>query len=213
MNKQELSQALADLQEEKLLALVKQELDAGADAMELFDACREGMNMIGQRFESGEYYISDLMYAAEIFKQVQGMLEPLLKAGAGAPRGKVVMGTVKGDIHDIGKNLVIALLRAANYDVTDMGVDVPPARFVEALKETGAGVLGLSGLLTTAFESMKDTVAAVDDAGLRPKVKIMIGGGMVNEVVCTMTKADAWGANAQAAVHLCNQWVDEGGVK
>ena len=124
-------------------------------------------------------------------------------------RGKVVIGTVKGDIHDIGKDIVVSLLKAANYDVRDLGVDVPPQKVVDTVKETGATVVGLSGLLTIAFDSMKETVAALATAGLRSKVKVMIGGGFVSETVQHYAGADAWGTDAQAAVSLCNQWIKE----
>jgi methanogenic corrinoid protein MtbC1 len=204
----ELKKALSDLNEEEALRLVKEELAAGTDPMAILRSCQEGMSLVGERFEKGEYFISDLMMAGEILKQASEVLKPLLK-GAGAPTGgRVVLGTVKGDIHDIGKDLVAGLLEASNYAVTDVGVDVPPDRFVSALQETGATVLGLSGLLTMAFDSMRDTVAAVEAAGLRPKVRIMIGGGPVDEKVRSFAKADAWGADAQAAVTICRQWME-----
>jgi len=133
----------------------------------------------------------------------------LLAADRGPSRGTVVLGTVKGDIHDIGKDLVVLLLKAAGYDVCDLGVDVAPPRFVTALQETGAKVLGLSALLTTAYGPMKETVAAIEAAGLRPEVKIMVGGGPVDEKVCRYAGADAWGADAQAAVTLCHRWMGE----
>jgi methanogenic corrinoid protein MtbC1 len=168
------------------------------------------MAVVGERFQKGEYYISELIFSGEIFKGVAQLLEPRLATTAGAPRGTVVIGTVKGDVHDIGKDLVVLLLKAANYRVHDLGVDVSPQRFVEALRETGARVLALSALLTTAFDPMKETVRAVESAGLRSRVKIMIGGGPVNEQVRVFTGADAWGADAYAAVDLCSQWTGGG---
>jgi len=167
------------------------------------------MVSVGKRFEAGEYWVSDLMMAGEIFKQVSVLLSSRLKTDAICKRGKVVIGTVKGDIHDIGKDIVVSLLKAANYDVRDLGVDVPPQKVVEAVKETGATVVGLSGLLTVAFDSMKETVAALAAAGLRPRVKVMVGGGSVSEKVQHYTGADAWGTDAQSAVSLCNQWIKE----
>jgi methanogenic corrinoid protein MtbC1 len=203
----ELKQALADLNEEDALKRVKDELARGTDAMEVLRACQEGMALVGEKFEKGEYFISDLMMAGEILKQASEILKPALQGAGGATGGKVVLGTVKGDIHDIGKDLVAGLLEASNFAVTDLGVDVAPEKFVEALKETGATVLGLSGLLTMAFDSMRETVAAVEAAGLRPKVRVMIGGGPVDEKVCSFARAYAWGADAQAAVTLCKQWI------
>ncbi len=202
-----LIKALSDLDETKVTALVKEELDAGTDPMTVHAACREGMAQVGKRYESGEYYVSDLIMAGEIFKQAGMLMGSNLRMDDGPQRGKVVIGTVKGDIHDIGKDLVVSMLRANGYDVTDLGVDIPSKNFVEALEKTGAAVLGLSGLLTIAFDSMKETIAAVNTAGLRSRVKVMIGGGSINEKVREYVGADAVGADAQEAVVLCNGWI------
>jgi methanogenic corrinoid protein MtbC1 len=204
----QIAQELANLEEEAALSLVRQGLEAGADALTILDACREGMTLVGERYESGEYFVSDLMMAGEILKGAARILGPALEGAAATTKGSVVIGTVQGDIHDIGKDLVASMLDVVGYDVHDLGVDVPPEKFVETLKETGATVLGLSGLLTIAFDTMKETVAAVDAAGLRPRVRVMIGGGPVTEGVRKYTGADAWGANAQAAVRQCSQWME-----
>ncbi|MFQ5399679.1 MAG: B12-binding domain-containing protein [Anaerolineae bacterium] len=203
----ELTNAIADLDETTVLALVQERLDAGDEALAILDACRRGMTIVGERFQNGEYFISELIFAGAVFKQAANLVEPRLTSAASDPKGTVVVGTVKSDIHDIGKDLVVLLLRAANYEVHDLGVDVPPARFVQALQETGAAVLGLSALLTTSFGPMKETVAAVEAARLRPGVKIMIGGGPTNAQVQAYAGADGWCADAQAAVDLCNQWM------
>ena len=203
-----IAQKLADLEEEAFLGLVRQELDAGADAMTILEDCRAGMVLVGKRFEENTYFISDLMMAGELFKQATKMLGPKMLLSGDASYGKVVVGTVKGDIHDIGKDLVVGMLKAASYDVYDLGVDVPPDKFIEVLKETGAPVLGLSALITTAFESMKDTVDAIREAGIRSQVKIMIGGGPVNQEVVKYSGADDWGADAQEAVSLCNRFIE-----
>lgn len=204
---EELAQLLANLEEEELLARVAKQLEAGTSPVDIMEACRQGMNIIGKRFEKGEYFLSELIMAGEIFKHVGELVTPHLTNCADAPkRGRVVIGTVQGDIHDIGKDLVVTMLKCANYDVLDLGVDIPPARFVEAVRSTGASVVGLSGLLTVSFESMKETVSALKDAGL--PVKVMIGGGPTNEQVRQYVGADAWGADAQAAVNLCNQWME-----
>ncbi len=201
-------QKLADLEEEAFLGLVRQELEAGVDPLTILESCRKGMVLVGKRFEENIYFISDLMMAGEMFKQATNILAPKMKLSGEANRGKVVMGTVKGDIHDIGKDLVVGLLKAANYEVYDLGVDVAPERFVEVLKETKAPVLGLSALITTAFESMKDTVDALKEAGIRSQVKIMIGGGPINQDVVIYSGADDWGADAQEAVTLCNRFME-----
>ena len=205
----EIKQVLADLEEEAFLTQIRQELSAGTDPMVILEACREGMALVGKRFEEGTYFISDLMMSGALFKQATEMLSPHMKIGGDASRGKVVIGTVKGDIHDIGKDLVVGMLRAANYEVHDLGVDVPPERFVEVLKETNAPVVALSALLTTAFESMKETVEAITEAGLRSHVKIMIGGGPINQEVVNYSGADDWGTDAQKAVTLCNTLMGE----
>ncbi len=201
-------QKLADLEEEAFLNLLRQELDGGADPMAILEDCRAGMVIVGKRFEESTYFISDLMMAGELFKQATDLLSPKIQLSGDASRGKVVVGTVKGDIHDIGKDLVVGMLKAANYDVHDLGVDVPPEKFVDVLKQTKARVLGLSALLTTAFETMKDTVDAIKEAGIRSEVKIMIGGGPVNQEVVEYSGADDWGADAQAAVTLCNRFME-----
>lgn len=200
-------QLLADLDERRVIDSVKAELDAGADVNELLAACQEGMVMVGQRFENGTYYISDLMMAGEIFKQVNDLLAPKMAGHTGSVVGKVVAGTVKGDIHDIGKDLVVSMLKSANMEVIDLGVDVPAERFVEAVKETGAKVVSLSALLTIGFDSLKATVEAFEKAGLRDKVKIMVGGGPVDRKACEYAGADNWGADAQAAVRLAKEWL------
>lgn len=206
----QLTTAMADLEESTVLKLVRQRLDAGDNPMAILASCREGMIQVGKRFEACEYFISELIMAAEIFKQATALLSSRLKTDAIGTRGKVVIATVRGDIHDIGKDIVVSLLKAANYDVRDLGVDVPPQKVVDAVKETGATVIGLSGLLTIAFDSMKETVAALAASGLRSKVKVMIGGGSVSEKIQQYAGADAWGTDAQAAVTLCNQWIKEG---
>jgi methanogenic corrinoid protein MtbC1 len=203
-----LVQKLADLEEAEAITLAQSELEAGTDPLEILDACRAGMVQVGERYESGEYFVSDLMMAAEIFRQVAAMLEPALSGAVAETKGTVVVGTVQGDVHDIGKDLMAGMLRASGFEVHDLGVDVAPAIFVAKVQESGAKVLGLSGLLTVAFDAMKETVAAVEQAGLRPGVKVMIGGGPVDETVCEYTGADAWGDSAQTAVSLATQWME-----
>jgi methanogenic corrinoid protein MtbC1 len=202
----QLTQAMSDLEEAAVLEEVRARLARGDASAAILEDCREGMADVGKRFEEDEYFISDLMMAGHIFKQATALLGPGDAAEAAAPAGTIVMGTVKGDVHDIGKDLVVGLLRAANFKVDDLGIDVPPERFVEAVRSDGATIVGLSGLLTTSFDPMRDTVAALADAGLRDKVKVMIGGGPVTEEVCAMTGADGWSTNAQAAVSMANDW-------
>lgn len=205
---EKLKEAVAQLDEAEVLTEIRKHLADGADPWALLRACQDGMVQVGEKFDEGEYFVSDLMMAGAILKEASEVLKPVLQGQGGRGGGKVVIGTVKGDIHDIGKDLVVGLLEASGFDVTNLGVDVPEDRFVATAKETGATVVALSGLLTTAFDAMRDTVAAFDAAGLRPNVRIMIGGGPVDEGVRNYTKADAWGADAQAAVALCKQWTE-----
>lgn len=201
----QLKQALSDLEEETVLKLVQGRLDAGEDPMAIIASCREGMADVGKRYEANEYYVSELIMAGEVFKQAMAKIGEKFQTDSGPKRGTVVVGTVKGDIHDIGKDIVVSLLQAGNYNVIDLGVDAPPEKFVEAVKDSGATVVGLSGLLTVSFDSMKETVDALKGAGLQ--VKVMVGGGPVTEQVRAFVGADALGADAQAAVSLCDQWI------
>lgn len=207
---EQLIRALTELEEDQVLDIVRKELAGGTEALNILQACQQGMAEVGDRFEKNEYFVSDLMMSGEIFKQVGELLESGLQSATRVTAGAVVIGTVQGDIHDIGKDIVVNMLKSANLDVTDLGVDVPPAQFVDALKETNASILGLSGLLTLAFDSMKETVSLIEEAGLRDKVRIMIGGGPVDGGVCKVVGADNWGADAQAAVRLAKTWLDIG---
>jgi methanogenic corrinoid protein MtbC1 len=201
-----LAAAISDLEETQAMKLVQERLDGGADPVTILASCRDGMALVGKRYEAGEYYVSELIMAGEMFKQANALLAPHFTAGNGSTKGKVVIGTVKGDIHDIGKDLVVGMLKAGGFDVIDLGVDVPCEKFVEAVKTSGAKVVGLSGLLTISFDSMKETIAALHAAGLSSKVKVMVGGGSLTEKVREYVGADALGNDAQAAVSLANQW-------
>jgi methanogenic corrinoid protein MtbC1 len=204
----ELTKLLSDLKEPEALAFVEEALKQRIDPMDLLGQAKEAMNIVGQRFASDEYFIPDLVFSGEILKRIVSMLEPHLKKGEEAKRlGKVVIGTVAGDIHDIGKDLVVFMLDVNGFEVLDLGIDVPVQKFVDTIKETGSKVVGLSGFLTLAFQSMKDTVDAIKEAGLRDQVKIMIGGGQIDEQVKGFTGADAYGEDAMAAVRLAKGWI------
>ena len=204
----ELVKLLSDLKEPEALQFVESALAKGVDPMTLLEDAKEGMSIVGERFANQQYFIPDLMYSGEILKGIVKMLEPHLKTGEKAKRlGKVVIGTVAGDIHNIGKDLVVFMLDVSGFDVLDLGIDVPAQKFVDAVKESGSTVIGLSGFLTLAFDSMKETVDAIQAAGLRNKVKIMIGGGQIDEQVRNYTGADAYGRDAVAAVQLAKGWI------
>src|SRR5689334_17480916 len=202
----ELVEAITDMREEDALNVTQQMLEAGTDPITILDDCREAMGIIGQRFETGECFISELIFAGEMLSQITTIIKPRLQQNGESKKiGKVVLGTVEGDIHDIAKDIVRFMLDVNGFEVTDLGVDVPPAKFVEAVKQTGAKVVGLSGFLTLAFDPMKFTVQALKDAGLTD-VKIMIGGGQIDENIRQYTGADAYGKDAMAAVALAKNW-------
>ena len=203
-----LIQALVDMDEAGALQEAKALLDGGCDPMKILEACTTAMETVGKRFESGEYFLPHLMMAGEMLKQISDTVKPLIKEEKTASeKGKVLIGTVKGDVHDIGKNIVTFLLEANGFEVRDIGIDQPPASFVEAVREFRPAVVGMSGLLTLAFDAMKETVQALQDAGLRDQVKIMIGGGQMSDKVKEYAGADAYGPDAMAGVRLCKQWI------
>jgi len=199
---------MADLKEKETIALVNELIKEGADPTEILDAARAAMELVGERFEKEEYFIPDLVMAGEIMKGISEIVKPLLKKGeASIKKGKVLIGTVAGDIHDIGKDIVTFMLDVSGYDVLDLGIDVAASTFVEKTREFQPRVVGLSGFLTLAFDSMKKTVEALEKAGLRDKLKIMIGGGQIDDEVRKYVRADAFGKDAVAAVNLCRQWI------
>jgi trimethylamine corrinoid protein len=204
----DLVRTLADLKEKEALEIVQDRLNAGDDPLRILDDARRALEIVGKRFSDCEYFIPDLVYSGEILKAITDMVRPKLAKGAEVKRlGKVVVGTVAGDIHDIGKDIVVFMLDVNGFEVKDLGIDVPVQKFVDAIKETGSKVVGLSGFLTLAFQSMKDTVEAIKKAGLREKVKIMIGGGQIDEQVRGFTGADAYGKDAMEAVKLAKGWI------
>jgi 5-methyltetrahydrofolate--homocysteine methyltransferase len=203
----ELIEAIVEMREEDALKLANQALDAGTSPLEVLDASRQAMEIIGKRFEAGDCFIPELILAGEVLAQISDAAKPRLQQGAETHKlGKVIIGTVEGDIHDIAKDIVAFMLDVNGFEVTNLGVDVPPAKFVEAVKQTGAKVVGLSGFLTLAFDPMKDTVAALRAAGLND-VKVMIGGGQIDEQIRQYTGADAYGRDAMSAVALAKQWI------
>jgi len=198
---------LADLKEKEALKIVKDRLSAGEEPLKILDDARRGMEIVGKRFADSEYFIPDLVYSGEILKEITELVKPKLTKAAEAKRlGKVVFGTVAGDIHDIGKDIVVFMLDVNGFEVYDLGVDVPAQKFVDKIKESGAPIVGLSGFLTLAYDSMKQTIAAIKDAGLRDKVKVMIGGGQITEEIRKYAGADAYGRDAMAGVSLAKKW-------
>jgi methanogenic corrinoid protein MtbC1 len=169
------------------------------------------MDIVGRRYEEETYFLPELMLAGVMLSQMTDMVKPgMAKTPEVERQGKVVMGTVEGDIHDIGKDIVVFMLDVNGFEVLDLGVDVPPQKFVEAINDFQPQVVGLSGFLALAFDSMKETVEAIKKAGLRDKVKIMIGGGQISDEVRKYTGADAYGQDAMAGVSLTKKWVGAG---
>jgi methanogenic corrinoid protein MtbC1 len=205
---EKLVNAIADMKEQDALKLAREMVEGGSDPMAILDAAREAMGIVGQRYEEGSYFLPELILAGVMLNQIAEMVKPKLAKGPEVKRhGKVVMGTVEGDIHDIGKDIVVFMLDVNGFEVLDLGIDVPAQKFVEAIEDFQPQVVGLSGFLTLAFDSMKDTVEAIKEAGLRDKVKIMIGGGQISDEIRKHTGADAYGKDAMAGVSLAKGWV------
>jgi len=210
---EEFVNAILELEEEKALKITRERLEAGEDPLKILDDLKVVAEKVGEKYEKGEFFVADLVMAGEIMKEVSELVRPKLKelGKAREPIGKFVIGTVEGDIHDIGKNIVVTMAEAAGFEVIDLGVDVPPQKFVEAIKQHNPDVVGMSGLLTLAIESMKKTIDAIKNAGLRDKVKIIIGGGRVDEYAKEYTGADAWTNDAATGIRIMLGWV--GGKK
>ena len=204
-----LIRAMAEMQEAEALQKARQLLDEGVDPMAILNACSTAMQTVGERFEKGEYFLPHLMMAGAILNQISELIKPHIreKENADAGQGRVLIGTVKGDIHDIGKNMVTFLLEASGLAVKDIGIDQHPDKFVEAIQMFQPDVVGLSGLLTLAFESMKETVLAMENAGLRNNTRIIIGGAQVSDRVKDYTGADAFAPHALAGVRIIKQWI------
>jgi 5-methyltetrahydrofolate--homocysteine methyltransferase len=207
MNEQ-LINTIADLDEEAAMKLVHSMLDAGEDPQNILNATSEAMRVVGNRFDQQEYFLPELIIAGDLMKQIAELVKPKLanKGTRSNPLGTIVLGTVAGDIHDIGKDVVGFMLDANNFEVHDLGVDVPAGKFIEKIREVKPDIVGLSGFLTLAFEQMKATVDAIKEAGLRDQVKIMIGGAIMDSEAAQYVGADAYGANATAAVKLAKSW-------
>jgi len=202
-----LMHALVDMKEAEALQRAKQLLEQGTAPLEILDSCSKAMEVVGQRFEKGVYFLPHLMMAGEMLKQISGMIKPFIhEQKIHEPGGRVLIGTVEGDIHDIGKNIVVFLLEAKGFEVRDMGINQKPEKFVQAIQSFQPQVVGMSGLLTLAFDSMKKTVQAIQEAGLRGAVRIVIGGGVVTDKIREYSGADAYAPDAMAGVRLVKAW-------
>ncbi len=199
-------ETVVDLDIDGVAAQVRQALQAGAAPLDVLnDGLSAGMRAVGERFEAGEYYLTELVLAGEVMKEGLAPLEPLLKEADIRGKGTIVLATVKGDIHNIGKNLVGTMLRAAGFEVVDLGTDVPAARIVEAVQQHGAGVVALSVLLTPMVGQLRTVVEAFTEAGKRSQVKIVIGGACTTPRLAEEMGCDAYGPDAVAAVRICER--------
>jgi len=204
----QLAKLVADLEEDTVLELVQQRLNAGDDPLQIIDECNQGMRDVGQRYEQGEYFVAGLIMSGEIFREVVELVQPLIEQKSeGNASGRVLVGTVSGDIHDIGKNMFGMLLSCHGFEVLDLGVDVPPDVFAAKAVEIKPDIVGLSGLITASFETMKETVTALRDQAKEHQLSfpIIIGGGMIDDQVNQYVGADYWMTDAMAGVRLCEE--------
>lgn len=202
-----LKNAMADLEEDVVLEILEQVMaDGGEEAPEAMKACQEGMNMVGERFESNEYFVSDLIFSGELMTEAMDIIKPALAAASTEKAGKMILCTVEGDLHDIGKNIVKAMLEAGGFEVVDLGIDVGADEIIRRIKEDNIQIIGLSGVLTLAIDSMKAVVDALEKEGLRDQAKVIIGGAPVTGKVCDIVGADAWAINPADTVKTCTEW-------
>jgi 5-methyltetrahydrofolate--homocysteine methyltransferase len=205
-----LVELVAEMEEDGALELAKEMLDEGVNPLRVLELCREAMDIVGKRFEQGEYFLPELILAGEVLEQIGVMTKPLIQDSPDKPAeklGRVLIGTVHGDLHDIGKNIVTFMLDINGFEVKDIGIDVPVATFIEEIKAFRPQVVCLSGFLTLAFDSMKETIEAIEAAGLRDQLKIQIGGGQIDETIRAYTGADSYGLNAVDAVTFSRKCV------
>ena len=204
-----LIQAMVDMKEQEALEIVDELLEKGEDPQHILDLSSEAMQVVGERYQDGTYFLPELIMSGEMLHRIGEVLKPRLaeKTETTSKLGTVVLGTVRGDIHDIGKDIVGFMLEVNGFDVIDLGIDQPEAAFVEAVKANHPRVLALSGFLSVAFDSMKSTIAEVEKAGLRDNLKIIIGGGQMDDTVRKYTGADAYGDDAMAAVVFAKEAV------
>jgi methanogenic corrinoid protein MtbC1 len=201
---EELSDLILNFKRAAVLEIVERRLGAGEDPLRILDDCRRGMTLVGERFQQGDFFLAELVLSAEIFKEVTAVIEPRLsRAKSAQTQGRVLIGTLQGDIHELGKNILITMLRVHGFEVHDLGVDVPPSAVVEKVKALKPQVVGFSALITTAFPSMKEAVALIQEAGLRDSVKVMIGGGVTTAGVRDYVGADFQTTDAMEGVAYC----------
>ena len=207
MDYNKLKEAMGDLEEDMVLSIMYDIMkDGGSEAGVAMSACQEGMNIVGDRFAEQVYFVSDLIFAGMLMSSAMDIIRPALRRGSGEDVGKLILCTVEGDLHDIGKNIVKSMLEASGFAVLDLGIDTKPAKIVETAKEQGINIIALSGVLTLAIDSMKATVEAFKAQNMRGDVKIIIGGAPVNADVSRVVGADAWAINPNDTIKTCREW-------
>lgn len=206
-----LKNSIVNLEFDKAKEFTRKALESGLEPPHIIGAIAEAMDTVGKKYERGEYFLSELIVAGELGKELTKMLEPYLKKEEMKKIGKVVIGTVKGDLHDIGKNIVAMMLEVAGFEVIDLGADVPPERFVEAVKREKPDIVAMSALLTTTMVEMKNVIEALKEAGVRDKVKVIVGGAPVTKDFAESIGADGYGADAIEGVRICKRWMQEKG--
>lgn len=205
-----LTQAVGNLEEDTVASMLQEfvaskptEAEVGA----VVAACQNGMAVVGDLFEKGEYFVGDLIFAGGLLTSALDVLKPVMGAESSAKIGKLVLGTAQGDLHDIGKNIFRSMAEAAGFDVFDLGIDQPASAFVNKVQEVDADIVGMSGVLTLSLDSMKETVDELKAAGLRNNVRVIIGGNPVTEAACKQIGADAFTTNAAEGIKIIKGWV------
>jgi len=205
---EELKKTFLGMKRQGVIDIVKKEIDAGTDLLAILNACRVAMAEVGKKFETGEFFLSELIYSAEVFKTVSTLLEPGLMATRNGEesKGVVVFGTPKGDIHDLGKNIVITMMRSQGLTIHDLGVDVHPEMFIQELQRTEANILALSALITPAFVAMKEVISLLKEKGMRDNTFVIIGGGVTTDFARKEIGADAQTLDPTEAIRLCKEY-------
>lgn len=203
-----LTKTMGELEEDQVLEMLKEFMENNpteAEALEAVGACQAGMAIVGELFENGEYFVGDLIFAGELLTEAVNILKPALGSGESTIIGTILLGTVHGDLHDIGKNIFKSMSEAVGFEVVDIGIDVAVEEFVAKAQDVKPQIIGMSGVLTLAIDSMKDTVEALKAAGV--EAKIIIGGNPVTKEACEFVGADSFTTNAAEGVKICQSWV------
>ena len=206
---EKLAEAMGDLDEDTVKEILEEVMaDGGSEAEAAMEALQKGMETIGRLFEDGDYFVGDLIYAGELMTDAVDILKDgLVSDASGGPKARMILCTVKNDLHDIGKNIVRSMLEANGFEVLDLGIDCPPEKIVETARAEGIKIVALSGVLTLALDSMKETVAAIRESGL--DIKVIIGGAPVSEEACKVIGADDWAHSPQKTIEVCRAWAAE----